>query len=109
MILIVEDPLRDVLYPESYPPDRNLFEIFIAGRLGDLEENREDDVDKNIMYDAIDIIKITKISGHHAALFQTELEKTFIGKAYIRGAEVITEERDISIVLMGSIESGVER
>ena len=107
MFLIIEDPLRDVLYPEQYPPTRGLYQAKIASRLTNLESNKSDETDRDSILHTLDNINITKISGHHAALYQAELEKSFMGKTYIRGTEIITDNRDISIVIMGSIEPDV--
>jgi len=101
MIGTLEDPSIDVLFPERYPPDRFLFQMKIGRWLNNVRPDTSYKTDSDTILHTLDNFNITKISGHHAALYQAELEETVIGKAYVRGAEIITEDRDISIVMLG--------
>jgi hypothetical protein len=103
-ISIIEDPLRNVLFPHLYPniSDQSLRSLVLSS-ITNLEYTRTDANNLEAMK-ASDNAKIIMISGFKAATYQTGLEDTSIGHAYVKGALIITNRRDIDIYLMGCDE-----
>ena len=96
MVRVIEDPLRDQMFPNSYPPSEELFHILIVGDIDDLNFDDTEGNKSAVM---------TTISGFDAATYQLGLDNREIGHMYVRGALIITPLRDISLYIIGSDES----
>jgi len=106
IIRVIEDPLRNEMFPNLYPPDSTILRLMILRDLNDFEYDDTEENESAVMA-ASDNGKITKISGHDAAVYEVSLSNSTFGHTCIRGASVITEKRDISIFVVGSVEPGV--
>jgi hypothetical protein len=101
---IIEDPLRDLMFPSLYPvPPDNAFRTLVASEITLLEYPRNSS-NSAALESASDRAEITEVSGFPAATYTVSLEGTPIGHAYVRGALVITARRDVSLYVMGSDE-----
>jgi len=97
-VLVLEGPL-----PGDYPPDDELLRMIVAM---DLEELLGDDTeadDAAAMAAARSAI-ITRISGFAAAVYKVTLDGTPVGRAYMRGAIVISPKRMFRLRHAGSVE-----
>lgn len=106
ILRVVEDPLRNQMFPNLYPPDMNTLQILIVGELADFDYDDTPE-NKSAVLEASDLTLQSRIAGHHAGVYHVGLSDATFGHMYIRGALVITETRDISIFVIGSDEPGV--
>ena len=97
---LIEDPLRDVMFPGQYPPSENLLRGFVAGEIGNINISKSE-ANESAGKEAIEKAEIKPISSHHAALFKAQFEDEKFGEIYLRGAVVVTEKRDINIIMLG--------
>ena len=104
MVRSIEDPLRDQMFPNLYPPSEQLFRILV---ISDIAYLSFDDTESNesAILTAVESSIMTTISGFDAATYQLGLENREIGHLYVRGALIITPIRDISLYIIGSDES----
>lgn len=103
VVRIIEDPLRNQMYPDQYPPDEDLFKLLVVGDMGDLSYD-DTEINESAIMSASKNARTTKINGHHAATYNLGLDNRDIGHISVRGALVITEKRDISLFVIGSDE-----
>jgi hypothetical protein len=107
VISSIEDPLRDVLFPELYPiPRDDVFKTMAASEITSLDYPRTD-ANRAALDDAIESAVITSVGGFPAVSYTASLEGTAMGHVHVRGALVITPRRDISLYVIGSDEGGV--
>ncbi len=104
MVRSIEDPLRDQMFPNLYPPSEQLFRILVVSDIAYLSFDDTESNESAIMT-AVESSIMTTISGFDAATYQLGLENREIGHLYVRGALIITPIRDISLYIIGSDES----
>jgi len=100
IVLVLERPL-----PEDYPPDDGLLRMLVAMDLEELP-GEDTEADDAAAMAAVRSAIITRISGFAAAVYQVTLDGTPIGRAYIRGAVVISPKRGYSLIAMAPVEPG---
>ncbi len=104
MVRGIEDPLRDQMFPNLYPPSEQTFRILVVSDIADLTYD-DTESNKSSIMTAGERSVMTTISGFDAATYHLGLDNMEIGHIYIRGALVITPVRDISLYIIGSDES----
>ena len=104
---IIEDPLRNEMFPELYPPSDDALRILLIGDIVDFQFS-EDEVSQEQRLTASQESRILQVSGYPAAEYSLSARDTVIGDALLRGALIVTDRRDVSIFLVGSVESGVD-
>lgn len=103
----IEDPLRDEMYPGAYPPDDTTLKLLAIGDLTNLDivESRENE---SAIQGASEDLSFRDISGYRAARYSTTLDSTSVGNVYIRGAVLVTERRDVTLMAIGRIDPDVQ-
>lgn len=104
---IIEAPLRNEMFPELYPPSDDALRILLIGDLADYQFS-EDEVSQEQLLSASQESSILQVSGYPAAEYSLSAKDTMIGDALLRGALIVTDRRDVSVFLLGSVEAGVE-
>ena len=106
MILLVqtiEDPLRNEMFPALYPPTDTTLHLLVISSLSSLQfthaQENMDEMDR-----AATNAVITSVSGFPAATFGLPLKGTPYGDVYMRGALIITDNRDVMALLFGADE-----
>jgi len=106
LIHIIEDPLRNQMFPKLYPPSDQSLRILVAGEITNLNYPKTETNNSEAMA-ASDNATIMTISGFRAASYKVGLEGSSLGHVYIRGAIIVTDRRDISLYIIGSDELDV--
>lgn len=106
-IQITEDPLRNDLFPELYPPDSTSLRLLALPEMINtpLFEDKISDEEFDLAYQNI---IITKYAGYPAAEYKFTPTNTAIGDAILYGVIIISDKRDVSIKLIASIEPDTE-
>lgn len=104
---IIEDPLRNRMFPELYPPSEDALRILLIGDLADLQFS-ESEVPQQDLLSAPQEAIVLELSGFPAAAYSIRATDTAIGDALLRGALVVTNRRDVSLFMLGSVEPNVE-
>ncbi len=102
-IRIIEDPSRNIMFPELYPPDDMAIKLLV---LGDITEIPlvEGESYKSEIENAYNNLIINSFIGFPSAEYKLSPLDTAIGDAVIYGILIISEKRDISIKFIASIE-----
>jgi hypothetical protein len=106
-VRIIEDPLRNEVYPEMYPPGWSALRVLTSGDLANLSYGDDTPETRAAVLEASDRITKTRIGGYDAGSYRLALDDSFPGHLYMRGAHVMTERRDLSLLVVGSDEPGV--
>jgi len=107
LIQILEDPTRNEMWPDLYPPDEEKMKVLVIGDVANLNFT-EDELPQQDVMAALDAVDTTPIAGHPAARYVLRPQDTAIGDALVRGALIVTDERDVSLYLIASVEAGVD-
>jgi hypothetical protein len=106
MVSIIEDPLRNSMYPALYPPSEDTLRLLAVADVTHL--NYPSTERNQAAVEAVDQgAIITTISGYDAAVYRLGLEGMEVGHVHLVGAIVITDTRDVSLYLIGSDEPDV--
>lgn len=106
-IQITEDPLRNDMFPELYPPDSTSLKLLALPEMikTPLIKDKISDEEFDKSYQNI---VITKYAGYPAAEYKFTPTNTAIGDAILYGVIIISDKRDVSIKLIASIEPDTE-
>jgi hypothetical protein len=104
---IIEDPTRNEMFPELYPPDDQALKLLVLGDISGFQFT-EAELSERELYEAYESARIVEIDGYSSAEYTFNPKDTAIGDAYVQGALIVTDRRDISVALVSSIEEGVK-
>lgn len=105
-VRIIEDPLRNEMFPNLYPPSADTLKILAVGDITDIEQDKTP-ANQSATISASENALVSRISGFDAVEYRVGLDSRTFGHRYVRGALVITPTRDISLYVVGSDEPGV--
>ena len=95
-IQITEDPTRNILFPELYPPDDTAIELLALRDLTKIPLLESESFNNEINNAYKDLI-INSYSGFPAVEYKLNPLDTAIGDAVIYGVLIVSDKRDISI------------
>jgi hypothetical protein len=97
---LIEDPTRNINYPDSYPPSDFYLQICVTGEIGSINVTKSQ-VNEDASMEAVKNAVIATIDGQYAISYNVQLQDDRFGNIYLRGTEIVTEKREISIKLIG--------
>ncbi|MBN1248227.1 MAG: hypothetical protein JXC32_11255 [Anaerolineae bacterium] len=106
IVRLIEDPLREELYPNLYPPTESSLRMLLRSEIVDLELSTSTDKIDAVL-EASNKAQLTAVGGYPAALYTLVLTTTDYGDLYLRGAMIVTDRRDISVHIIGSTEPDI--
>jgi hypothetical protein len=106
-IRIIEDPTREQMFPGLYPPDEDALRALALSDIAQFQFT-EDEVSQDDLVAAAQDSNIITIAGFPAAEYSITANDTAWGDAAVRGAFVVTDEWDVSLLLVASTEAGLE-
>jgi hypothetical protein len=94
------------MFPGLYPPDEDGLRALVLGDIANLQFS-EEEVPQDQLVAAAQGSDIITIGGFPAAEYSITAKDTAIGDAAVHGAFVVTDNWDVSVLFMASIEPAV--